>query len=337
MRPLVNRVCPEVAYLAGRLGSGSDVLGFDDERSADHDFGCRLTLLVDGADGSSVPRIDDLLEAELPERFGDWPIRFATSWDSRVRHKVGVATVHAFARSRLGVDVITEAGPDPWLCLTGHSVLEVIGGTVFCDSTSEYRPLTERLAWYPDDLWLYVLAASWRPLAQELPFVGRTAERGDDLGSRVITARLARDVVHLAFLLERCWPPYPKWIGSALRALPTGGLVTGHLASATAAEGWPDREESLCAAVELLAGRQAELGLPSASPAVEHFFDRPFRTVAPQLQQRLMDAIVDQEVRRLPVGVGSIEQWCDNVDLLSHAERRPAVQALYREFLRQGD
>jgi hypothetical protein len=36
-----------VVYAVGRLGSGSDVLGFDDAISRDHDWGCRLTLLVD--------------------------------------------------------------------------------------------------------------------------------------------------------------------------------------------------------------------------------------------------------------------------------------------------
>ena len=36
-------------------------------------------------------------------------------------------------------------------------------------------------------------------LDQEEPFVGRTAEVGDDLGSRVLAARLARDVMQLCF------------------------------------------------------------------------------------------------------------------------------------------
>ncbi len=333
VRPVLRRGPSRVGYLAGRLGSGSDVLGFDDERSTDHDFGCRLTLLVDDAHAGLVAALDELLEAELPQHFQGRPVRFATTWDERVRHRVHVSTVHRFAESRLGVDVTGWLGPGDWLSLTGQSVLEVVGGRIFHDGTTEYGRLVERLGWYPTDLWLYVLAASWTRLSQELPFVGRTAERGDDLGSRLITARLAKDVVHLAFLLERRWPPYPKWAGSALRALPSGPDVTAHLADATAAEDWRRREDALCAAIEVLGGRQRQLGLPIASPVVEAFYDRPFRITNPQTQHRLMQAVGDPEIRVLPVGVGSIEQWCDNVDLLSRPERRPAVQALYRQLL----
>ncbi len=40
--------------------------GLDDEMSRDHDWGCRLTLLVDGPDQDAVPQITGLLERELP-------------------------------------------------------------------------------------------------------------------------------------------------------------------------------------------------------------------------------------------------------------------------------
>ncbi|WP_207944593.1 hypothetical protein [Actinomadura rubrisoli] len=49
VRPLLARAMPRLRYAAARLGSGSDVLGLDDAMSRDHDWGCRLTLLVDDA------------------------------------------------------------------------------------------------------------------------------------------------------------------------------------------------------------------------------------------------------------------------------------------------
>jgi hypothetical protein len=39
VQPLLAESMPRLRYAAGRLGSGSDVLGFDDEMSRDHDWG----------------------------------------------------------------------------------------------------------------------------------------------------------------------------------------------------------------------------------------------------------------------------------------------------------
>jgi hypothetical protein len=71
VEPLLSRAVPGLGYAAARLGSGSDVLGLDDEMSRDHDWGCRLTLLVDEDDRDQVPRISRTLEERLPERCRD--------------------------------------------------------------------------------------------------------------------------------------------------------------------------------------------------------------------------------------------------------------------------
>jgi Domain of unknown function (DUF4037) len=50
-------------------------------------------------------------------------------------------------------------------------------------------------ATYPEPVWRWLLGCQWRRLAQEEPFVQRTAEVGDELGSGVIAARLARAAI----------------------------------------------------------------------------------------------------------------------------------------------
>jgi len=113
-------------------------------------------------------------------------------------------------------------------------------------------------------------------------------------------------------------------------------MTAGHLKRASAVRAWQEREAALCAAIDGLGRRQGSLGLPLAEPVTQPFFDRPFRVTNPDTVRLLTDAIVDPAVRQLPVGIGSVEQWCDNVDLLGHPERRAAVQALYRRLLGHG-
>jgi hypothetical protein len=330
VKPIIEPMLSGVGYTAGRLGSGSDVLDLDDDRSHDHDFGCRLTVLVDDEHRGLLADVDAALEAGLPHDVDGWPTRFPTSWNNRIGHKVDLHTVHDFAASRLGFDLRSAPQPAEWLCLTGQSVLEVAAGPVFHDTTTAYRRVKATLEWYPPDLWRYVLAAGWRRLGQELPFVGRTAELGDEAGSRIITARLARDLTHLGFMVERTWMPYPKWAGTVFRRSLAPEPIESALTAAMAAAEWPQRQRFLAQAVEHLAERHRAAGFDLPRPTVVSFFDRPFVMTNSEIHSFLVEGIVDDAVRDLPP-IGAVEQWCDNVDILSYPQRRAQATALYSD------
>ncbi|WP_251151786.1 DUF4037 domain-containing protein [Cellulosimicrobium sp. Marseille-Q4280] len=319
--PLVRGRWPGLPYATARLGSGSDVLGLDDPTSRDHDWGLRLTLLVDEP---MVEAVDALLDAELPATFDGLPTRFATTWAPHGPHQVEVAAPGAFVTSRLGVDATRPLSVADWLALTGQAVLEVTAGPVFTDTDGRLTAARERLARYPEDVWRYVVATDWVRLGQELPFVGRTGDRGDDLGSRVVAARLVRVAMHLGFLLECRWPPYAKWFGTLFAQLPRAGALAPALRATLAAEDWRAREAAICRAVEGLHALQAEVGLPVAESALGPFWGRPYRGVGP-VPEAVTASVVDPEVRALPLGVGSVEQWVDDVDVLMDPDRRVAA------------
>jgi Domain of unknown function (DUF4037) len=327
--PLLARAMPGLGYAAGRLGSGSDVLGLDDAMSQDHDWGCRLTLLVDEADRDAVPQIAALLERELPGSYLGHPVRFPVTWDSSRTHNVDVATVGGFATGRLGVDPAGGLPVLDWLVLTGQSVLEVIAGPVFTDRTAQLAPVRAALRWYPPDVERYVLAAGWQRLSQEMPMVGRSAERGDELGSRLLSARLADDLMWLAFAVSRRWPPYAKWRGTAFQSLDVAPDLSGPLAAAAAAPDWRDRESGLAEACEVLLNAQRARGLRAPASAVIRFWDRPYRTVDDAVSQALLADITDPQVTGLPALIGSIEQWVSSVDFLSSPARRAALRTAY--------
>ena len=324
VRPLLGERWPGLPHAAGRLGSGSDVLGLDDATSRDHDWGLRLNLLVPA---DAVAAVDAALADELPAHWAGHPTRFATTWDPVVRHRVQVETARELALSRLGLDPTSGLSVAEWLSLTGQAVLEVTSGELFADGPGELSGLRRQLEWYPDDLWLHVVAVDWARLGQELPFIGRTAERGDDLGSRVIAARLAGVAMHLAHLLERRWPPYAKWLGTSLARLPRASGVAGPLEQSLAAADWRGRESGLAEAVRALMRLQSETGLPSVTEPLEPFWDRPYQAVRAEVTAVLEQSVTDPDVRALPRGVGSVEQWSDNVDVLAHAARRHGTRA----------
>ncbi len=199
----------DVPHSAARLGWGSDALGFDTSRSTDHGWGPRLQLFVEAAD---VPSVDARLDTDLPERYRGWPVRFG--WDSTpVMKHVEVIDLGDWLRERLGFDPRATPSYRDWLAAPQQLLLEVTAGAVFHDGLSQLEPIRGTLRWYPDELWLWLLACQWRRIDQEEPFVGRTAEVEDDLGSRVLAARLVRDLIRLCFLLERRYAPYSSGLG----------------------------------------------------------------------------------------------------------------------------
>ena len=270
--PAVDARWPDVPRAAGRLGSGSDVLGLDDDVSRDHDWGLRLNLFVPA---DMTAEVDAYLEDILPATFDGLPTRFATTWDPRQRHRVQVQDVAAFVHSHTGLDVRNPLSVNDWLSLTGQSVLEVTAGPVFIDTDGALTDARSALAWYPDDVWKYVIAADWSRLAQELPFVGRSAERGDDLGSRVIPSRLVGVAMHLAHLLDRQWPAYSKWLGTSLARLPRAHAIAEALGRVLSSTDWRDREDAFVDALQTLNRIQAAAGLPVADNPIENFWTVP--------------------------------------------------------------
>lgn len=318
VRPLVEKRWPGLPHAAARLGGGSDVLGYDDEVSRDHDWGLRLNLLVEP---SLVVPVDEHLARELPETFAGHPTRFATTWDPSARHGVAVNSVEEFARGRLGFAASEPPSLDEWLSLTGQAALEVTAGPVFADSDGRLTAVRGRLRWLPDDVWRYAVATDWVRVRDELPFVARTGASGDDLGSRLVTARLVRVLAHLGYLLERRWPPYAKWFGRGFTELSHAGRAHEQLLRALAGSGWAVREDALGAAAGILLAVQRDVGLPVVDTAVVPFFERGSRGIG-LVPEAVAGGIVDDAVRALPVGVGTVEQWVDDVAVLMDPARR---------------
>ncbi|MFK3669011.1 DUF4037 domain-containing protein [Leifsonia aquatica] len=321
--PLLSASLPRLPFGAGRLGSGSDVLGFDDDVSRDHDWGLRLSLFVPA---DAVGDVSALLDDHLPDTFRGLPTRFAFTGESLVRHHVEVTSVTEFAVDRLGFDPRDGIDVHDWLSVSGQAALEVTAGPVFADPTGELAAVRRALAWYPDDLWRYVLASDWERIAQELPLMARAAEVGDDIGSRIVAARLSRIVMHLASLLERTWPPYAKWFGSAFAHLPEADALGRSIAAVLDGRDLATRHRGLGDALQLLLDRQNALGLTAVETALVPFWDRPHLHPDPAIADQLLEGITDPDVRRLPRGAGSIEQRTDNVAVLTSPEaRRNAV------------
>ena len=346
VRPILDRHFPGLVHGAGRLGHGSDVLGFDTPRSMDHGWGPKVSLFLPEGEYTRAlaDRVVHVLGQELPFEVRGFPTHTFRAADGSammapatrrpIDHGVDVITARRFFLDYLAVDPLSDAPlrADEWLAIPEQHLRTVTAGGVYHDGTGELARARERLRWYPRDVWLYLLAAQWRRIEQEEPFMGRCAEVGDELGSRLVAARLVREVMRLCFLLERQYAPYTKWFGTAFARLACAPRLLPSLGAALGATTWQERERSLSAAYEAVAELHNSLGITAPiEPRVSPFHDRPFSVIhGDRFWTAIRAAIVDENVRRLPPHLGSISQWADSTDVLSYPDWFGRLRELYR-------
>jgi hypothetical protein len=264
------------------------------------------------------------VDAALPDEYRGWPVRFG--WDAvPVQQHVEVAALGAWLEERLGFDASRQLTTRDWLVTPQQRLLEVTAGAVFRDDGGDLRRVREALAWYPDDVWLWLLGCQWRRLSQEEAFAGRTAEVGDELGARVVAARLVRELVRLCFLLERRYAPYSKWLGSAFGQLDAAATLGDPLRAALDGD-----EDALVAAFEEVARRQNALGVArEVEPTVRGFHNRPYRVLdSARFADACLERVENPWLRALPP-VGAVDQVADSTDVLAYPRRARRLAALY--------
>lgn len=343
VRPILDRRFPRLRHSAALIGYGSDVLGYDTAVSRDHMWGPRLLLfLPQAAFETTRLEVDDALRKELPVRFygysthfgqpnpNDHGVRLSQDIEQGpVEHLIFLENIAGFWQNAARIDPFREPTPAEWLSIPQQLLLEWTAGKVFHDDLG-LNAVRERFAYYPHDLWLYLLAAQWAQIGEIEAFAGRTWQTGDELGSRLVTSQLVERLMRLCFLIERRYAPYAKWFGTAFKRLACyhriGPLLDGILTAPT----YPKREPFLIRAYTLAAEMHNALQI---TPPLEtrtrtysgwHAFNagkgelaiddpgntRPHQVIfAGRFESAIRAAIHDPQVLALVPNLGSVSQF----------------------------
>lgn len=345
--PVLAAHFPDLRYAAALIGHGSEILGFDTEMSSDHHWGPRLMLFLTDTDYDPYAEsIRETLRHHLPYSVAGYPTHWSTPdpddngvqhprliHEGPVNHRVEVFTVRGYCEHYLGVDPRDGMAAADWLTLPGQKLRTMIGGQVYHDSVGELTHVRDLLAYYPHDLWLYLLAAGWTRIAQEEAFMGRTGIVGDEVGSRVVAARLVHDLMNLVFLMQRVYPPYSKWFGTAFARLDDVEELTRLFHAVFDAQTWQERETPLTTAYGIVAEMHNALDITQSIPAqVLRYHGRPFLVIhgdvfADALLARIQDADVKRIAERTMIG--SVEQFSTSTDFLENVRLCRQARMLY--------
>ncbi|MHA2603429.1 MAG: DUF4037 domain-containing protein [Candidatus Thorarchaeota archaeon SMTZ1-83] len=343
VKPILESHFPDLVYSAGRLGGGSDVLGFDTAQSMDHDWGPKFTVFLAKADHSNLKdKIDQVLRHELPTDVRGFPTNLGLHDDGSdvmvatekgpVNHRVIILTVTDFFEDYLGLDVEADLSAVDWLTLPEQRLRSIVSGRVFHDGLGTLEPILARLQYYPRDVWFYLLSNQWRRISQEEAFMGRCGQVGDELGSRLIAGRLVHDLMKLCFLMKKQYAPYIKWFGSAFSQLDCAAALTPIFTRVLHAESWKEREKHLTSAYEYVARMHNELRITSPlNDRVSPFHKRPFMIIqGNDFADAILEQIDSDDVKSLPNHLGGIDQFVHSTDVLAYPNRYRKFTTVYK-------
>jgi hypothetical protein len=342
-QPILDNLYPSLQYSAGLIGYGSEVLGYDDITSTDHNWGPRFMLfLPEGQVELLQPQIENAFATRIPYQYrgfsthfgapdmADGGTRCAETIDhGKVSPLIQYFTPTSFFLDYLGYDLHKEISIPQWLTISENRLLGVTSGRMFRDDLG-IQQLRMRFAYYPDNVWLWLMASQWKQLAEEEPFVGRTGMVGDDIGSRLVAARQVQRLMRLGFLQERRYAPYSKWFGTAFTKLDIAPTLQPILECILTAAEWTERQILLARAYTLLAEKHNTLGVtPPLRTSTEPFFGRPIPVLfAQRFAGALREKIQDPALANFPL-IGSVSQFTDSVTLYDDVGRYDRLMKLY--------
>ncbi len=339
-KPILDTAFPGLCYTAGLLGYGSDVLGYDDEVSCDHMWGPRFYLFLREEDMDKETEIRRVFAQRLPYTYKGYSVNFSPPDpdDHGVRHAVMtdrgevdpllfIHTVSCYIRSQLGRADTGHLTSADWLAFSEHRLLSLASAQLYVDGLAMQKTLA-LLKEYPREVRLYLIASCWDAIACEQAFAKRCGAYGDELGSRLICARIAERLMRLCFLYRGVYAPYSKWFGTAFDRLPVDSTVKAAIRAAVGAGTVEEREEQLVRAQWLVARMHNESGLTApVDVQIEPYFGRDIRVIyADRIAEAVAAELRGTELAGVPLmgslsQIGGLSTVSDDVSCLERVRR----------------
>lgn len=206
-------------FAAGLVGRGSECFGFDDEISADHDYGPAFCIWlrreVYERLGSKVQEAYDT----MPREFMGFPGRITEETGTG---RIGVLCLEDFYYGLLGIDHIPESNRE-WLALRDENLATTVNGEVFEDRSGVFSRIREGLlAYYPEDVRIKKIVARMAKAARAGQYnYARAMKRGERVAAELALHEFIRESMALVYLLNRKYAPFDKWIHRGMRDLST--------------------------------------------------------------------------------------------------------------------
>ena len=220
--PMLKAEFPELypRLAAGVCGPGSENFGFDDDVSRDHDFDPGFYLWLTPEDYKTYEFRLSRAYDRLPDTFEGVPVLGKSVYEN-ARH--GVRGTGAFFAELTGFAFAPETNLQ-WLSVPDFRLAAAVNGKIFYDGKGDVTAIRTALSAMPEDVRRKKLAKYVIFAAQAGQYnYARALKHGEPGAAVLALARFAENYAGAAFLINRQYAPFYKWVLRAGRALPKLG------------------------------------------------------------------------------------------------------------------
>jgi hypothetical protein len=296
VRPILEREFPaETAQTAfGIFGYGSEVLRLDDEYSRDHHWGLRINAvmpqaILEARRADLVPRV----AAQLPSLWRGHSLREGYTRTGGLE----LTSLERYLAQTIGLTHAPQTYAE-WLAMPEEDILHVVGGEVWHDPAGHFTAIRQAIsAYYPEPVRLRRIAHWCRYYSGMGTYaLQRAILRGNELYCVTTFARAIKLAVQLAFLIDRQYYPYDKWLWAYFEKLPRmatrlHGLVAEAVKLSTS---WERKLELLDKISDVLDAALVEDGVIQPHPPYQR---------SPSSGYRLMEAAYAEIIQKLPTEI----------------------------------
>jgi hypothetical protein len=220
VKPILLEHFPEETSVTafGVFGYGSEALRLDDELSRDHHWGLRIdALMPEEVFENRRQAIMEKLSANLPDSYRGHSLREA--------HLAGAGltpdNLSAFLRRTIGIDHAPTTYEE-WLRIPEEDIIHVVNGEVWYDRLGEFTAVREALnQYYPEPVRLRRIAHWCRYFSGMGTYaLKRAILRNNEFYATTRFSKAIRLGIQLAFLLDKRYFPYDKWLMAYFEQLP---------------------------------------------------------------------------------------------------------------------
>lgn len=202
-------------FAAGLAGQGSECLGYDDELSADHDFGPSFCIWLPKDLFLEYGKICQEAYDRLPKEFEGYPARRVMAFG---QDRVGVLEIGAFYYRLIGREDAPKSNVE-WMWLPESRLSQAVSGEVFLDEPGIFSSVRQALlSYYPEDVRKKKIAARAAAMAQSGQYnYSRLCQRREWSGAFLALEEFIKNTCSIVNLLNRTYTPFYKWMHRSLQ------------------------------------------------------------------------------------------------------------------------